>query len=161
MVHVEVDNRDARQASRSCVRRCNRNAVEEAEAHRLRVLGVMSRRADQRECAGPGARVQHVIHGAHGGARGHAHDIPRPGRGEGIRVERHGAPGRLLDQGDVLGGMDAADFNLGRRPWLLDRDALFPELSGHGLHDLESLDTFGVTRRRQMIGEDRRGEESQ
>ena len=153
--------RDAREASRSRVRRGDRDAVEEAEAHRLRVLGVMSRRPDQRKRAGAGTLVQHVVHGAHGGARGHASDIPGSGRGEGIGIERHGAAGGLPDQGDVLGGMDAADFGVGRRPWLLDRDALLPELGGHGLHDLESLDPFGVAGRRQMIGEDGRGEERQ
>ncbi len=58
-------------------------------------------------------------------------------------------------------GVDAADLGLGCRPWFLDRDAFLPELGGDSLHDLESLDPFRMPRRRQMIGEDGRREQSQ
>ena len=51
--------------------------------------------------------------------------------------------------------VDTRDLTLGRGPGLLDRDALLPEFGDHGLHDLETFDTFGMTGRRQMLGEDR------
>ena len=109
---------------------------------------------------GPGARVQHVIHGAHGGARGHAHNMPRAGRGEGIRVKHTARPAVSLIKvmcsaawtRPILTSV-AARGSSTAMPFFLN--------SAVTAHDLESLDTFGVTRRRRMIGEDRRGEEGQ
>ena len=102
-----------------------------------------------------------MIDGADRGAGGQARDVVRVRRREGIRVERHGASGGLPDQREVLGVVDAGDLGVGRRPRLLDRAALLPELGGHDLHHLESLDPLGMTGRRQMIGEEGRREEGQ
>ena len=44
----------------------------------------------------------------------------------------------------ILGGVNAADLLLGRGSGLFDRNALLAKLGGHGLHDLESLDAFGM-----------------
>ena len=51
--------------------------------------------------------------------------------------------------------VNARDLPIGRGPGLLDRTALLAKLGGHGLHDFESLDAFGMAGRGQMIGEDR------
>jgi len=82
-------------------------------------------------------------------------------RCERVRIERDGSSGRLLDHRDVLSRVNAADLFLSRGPGLFDRNALLAKLGGHGLHDLESLDTFGMSRRGQMVGEDRRCEKGE
>jgi hypothetical protein len=137
------------------------DVVEKTEAHRPAVLSVMPWRAHQRKRARAGPFVEYVFHCADGGAGGHSSYVPRPRRGERVRIERYGPARGLLDERDVLGSMDATDFGIARWSGLLDHDALLPEFGSHGLHDLESLDAFGMTRRRQMIGEDRRCEESE
>ena len=47
VVHVEIDDRDSVQTVRfDRVTRCDRDVVEDAEAHRARTAGVMARRAN-------------------------------------------------------------------------------------------------------------------
>jgi hypothetical protein len=71
VVHIEVHHRDALQAARQRLVHTHRDVVVEAEAHRLRVLGVMTRWTHRAERVGELAR-EHRLHGrdhAAGGAR--------------------------------------------------------------------------------------------
>ena len=161
MMHIEVNDGYAREASCPRMRCGDRDAVEETEAHGTRMLSVMTGRADQRIRACPLSFFQYMIDRAHSGAGRHARGVERPRRRERIGIERHGAPGCFPDERDVLGRVDAADLDVGCRPGFLDGNALLPELRGDRLHDLESLDPFRMAWRRQMVGEDGRCKDGQ
>ena len=82
VMHVEVDHRHARQSVRGeRVRRADRDAVEEAEAHRAPALGVVSRRAHRAE-RGRALAAHHEVDPHHD----RAGRVPR--RGQRVRVER-------------------------------------------------------------------------
>ena len=160
-MHVVIDDGDTREASRPRVCGSDGNAVEEAEAHRFRVLGMVSRWTHERECACAAAFVHHVVHRGDRCTCRRRGGVPGMRRRKRVRIQRDRSSRRLLDHRDVLSGVNAADLSLSRGPGLFDRNALLAKLGGHGLHDFESLDAFGMPRRGQMVGEDRRCEKGE
>jgi len=76
VMHVEVDDRHARQATRASVRGRDGDVVEEAEAHRARAFGVVSWWTDDRTRASTGPGVEHVLDRGHRRAGGQASRLP-------------------------------------------------------------------------------------
>ena len=60
---------------------------------------------------------------------------------------------------DVLGVVDARSSSSVTRRGSATRPPRLPELGGHHLHHLETLDALGMARRRQMVGKARGGED--
>ena len=151
MMHVEVDDGDARQALRTGVGRRDGDVVEQTKAHRAIALGVMARRTHERErrtVAG-----ERVLDAGEDGARGERGDIAGVWRGEGVGVEAHGASGRLGDRADVVGCVDGAQLVVGRGPRRRNRATAIPPAERDALQDLRALDPLGVSGWREVMGE--------
>ncbi len=101
-MHVEVDDGDACDAELVlCVARGDRDVAEDAEAHRLRLEGMVPRRTHEREAAG--------LRCPDRAACGEERRFTRGRYSVRIRIEPHLGLDRL-DLGDVSLRMDTADL---------------------------------------------------
>ena len=114
VMHVPVEHEDPLGAERvERVPRRHRHVREQAEAHRPRVLGVVSRRAQRQEAralAAPGQR----LHRRAGAARRPQRRLVGAGTRGGVRVERGRAGAHLGHEGDVLRRVNREQLLLAR-----------------------------------------------
>jgi hypothetical protein len=118
VMHVEIHDGDARQPMhRARVPRTDHDVVEQTEAHRLLVLGMMTRRTHGAEGVADlaaGDRIDRTDHGA-GGAQGRP---AGPRREDGVVVDADPLrPGKCCEHGiDVCTGVHPPDlFQAGKR----------------------------------------------
>ena len=135
------------------VRGGDRDVVEQAEAHRAVPLGMMAGRPDHRERART-VTLERAIDARDRRAGREQRDLVGIGRGEGVEVERGGAPGGLRHERDVLAIVHARELVVRRGTTRLAHVATaLAELGRDDLHDLRALETLGMPGRVEMVGE--------
>ena len=126
VVHVEVDDRDALEAVRvERVARGNRYVIEDAESHRPRAAGVMSRRPHRAE-GGIVLSCQHEVGSEDRGAGGAQGGLQAERVHRGVRIEMHRPRARrgLADRFHVLQRMHAAKLLVARERRVVAREVL-------------------------------------
>src|SRR5690349_22900892 len=105
------------------------DVVEQTEPHGARAFGVVPRGTYQ--CKGAPAfvlRVEDMIDGGDRRAGGKPRNLVAAGRGEGVRIESHGAAGRLAKKTDVIRIVHARELGLRRRHRSQHLAAATPEI---------------------------------
>jgi hypothetical protein len=120
----------------------------------------MARRADEREHPG-GDGVDERLYGAYNGACRHQGHISRIGRREGVRIQRGGAPRRVVYRAQMFVAVDTAQLLARSRARLLHGPTARRPPLGHILHDGRTVHTFRMTWRGNVVGKSARGEEQE
>ena len=153
MVDVDVHDPHSRGSVGPERRRGNRDVVEEAEAHRAVRLGMVPRRAHERERWL--AVRECMARCLNRGARREQRDGLRPGARERVGVQHDRASRCRLDAIEIPGRMHARQFRPRRRTRLDDPSAARAPVRRHGIEHLRPLGPLGVPGRRHVLAKAR------